>query len=75
MKSSTYTLSHANRISLKMTIDLMNILDRFFPLKTLEVAFQSIKISKFSGIAWPQTPPSGSSVIKKNTDVFMYLKS
>ena len=26
------------------------------PLRTLEMAFQSTKISKFSGGAWPQTP-------------------
>ena len=59
-----------------MTIDLVNILDRFLPLKTLEMAFQSMKISKFSGKACPQTPPppSGSSVIKKKYD-FMYLQS
>ena len=51
-----------------MTIDLVNILDRFLPLKTQEMAFQSMKISKFSGKACPQPPPpplSGSSVIKK----------
>ena len=48
-----------------MTIDLVNILDRFLPLKTLEMTFKSIKISKFSGRACPPDPPSGSSVIKK----------
>ena len=39
-----------------MTIDLENILDRICPLRTLEMAFQSTKISKFSGGACPQTP-------------------
>ena len=48
-----------------MTIDLVNILDRFLLLKTLVMAFQSIKISKLSGRAWPHTPSSGSSVTKK----------
>ena len=31
-----------------MTIDLANILDKNFPRRTLEMAFQRIKISKFS---------------------------
>ena len=44
------------KISIKMTIDLENILDRICPLRTLEMAFQSTKISKFSGGACPQTP-------------------
>ena len=39
-----------------MTIDLENILDRICPLRTLEIAFQSTKISKFSGGGMPQTP-------------------
>ena len=39
-----------------MTIDLENILDRICPLRTLEMAFQSTKISKFSGGACLQTP-------------------
>ena len=43
-----------------MTIDLANILDRFLPLKTLEMAFQSIKLSKCMGRACPQNPPRGS---------------
>ena len=67
-----------------MTIDLENILDRICPLRTLEMAFQSTKISKFSGGACPQTPPTGwplhcspdSSVIKKQKKHdFIYLKS
>ena len=60
-----------------MTIDLVNILDRFLPLKTLEMAFQSMKISKFSGKANPQTPPpcpSGSSVIKKKIRFYVLTK-
>ena len=40
-----------------MTTDLdSKHLDRICPLRTLEVAFQSTKISKFSGEACPQTP-------------------
>ena len=39
-----------------MTIGLANILDRFLPLKTLEMAFQSIKFLKCLGRACPQTP-------------------
>ena len=65
-----------------MTIDLENILDRICPLRTLEMAFQSTKISKFSGGACPQTPlvpgPFSACLIdrslKKNHD-FIYLKS
>ena len=65
-----------------MTIDLENILDRICPLRTLEMAFQSTKISKFSGGAWPQTPlvpgPFSACLIhrslKKKHD-FIYLKS
>ena len=38
-----------------MTIDLANILDRFLPLKTLEMAFQNIKLSKCFGGACPKT--------------------
>ena len=34
---------------MKMTINLVNILDRNCPLRTLEMAFQSIKSSKFVG--------------------------
>ena len=44
------------KISIKRTIDLENILDRICPLRTLEMAFQSTKISKFSGRESPQTP-------------------
>ena len=44
------------KISIKRTIDLENILDRICPLRTLEMAFQSTKISKFSGGTCPQTP-------------------
>ena len=39
-----------------MTIDLENILDRICPLRTLEMVFQSTKISKFSGGACPRPP-------------------
>ena len=38
---------------MKLTIDLANILDRNYPLRTLEMAFQNIKIWNFSGGAWP----------------------
>ena len=39
-----------------MTIDLENILDRICPLRTLEMAFQSTKISKFLGEYAPRPP-------------------
>ena len=37
------------KISIKKTIDLSNILDRKRHLRTLEMVFQSVKISKLSG--------------------------
>ena len=43
-----------NKTSIKMTINLVNILVKNFPLKTLEMLFQRIKISNFSGGARPQ---------------------
>ena len=43
-----------------MTVDLVNILVKNFPLRTLEIAFQRIKISNFSGGACPQTSSGGS---------------
>ena len=66
-----------------MTIDLENILDRICPLRTLETAFQSTKISKFSREACPQTPlvagPFSARLIhqllKKKPHDFIYLKS
>ena len=48
---SRVSLHNANDIF----TDLENILDRICPLRTLEMAFQSTKISKFSGGACPQT--------------------
>ena len=65
-----------------MTIDLENILDRICPLRTLEMAFQSTKISKFSGGACPQTPlvagPFSARLIrrwlKKNPRVYVLKK-
>ena len=63
-----------------MTIDLENILVRICSLRKLEMAFQSIKISKLTGEACPK-PPNGSplqrssdSSVIKNLD-FIYLKS
>ena len=43
-----------------MTINLVNILVKNCPLRTLEMAFQQIKISNFSGGAWPQISSGGS---------------
>ena len=37
------------KISIEMTIELVNVLDSKCPLRMLEMAFQSIKISKLSG--------------------------
>ena len=45
------------KLSINMTIDFVNILTRFLPLKTLEMAFQGIKISKFSGGACMSKTP------------------
>lgn len=39
-----------------MTIDLVNILVKNCPLRILEMAFQQIKISNFSGGAAPRSP-------------------
>ena len=39
----------------KMTIDLVDILDKNCPLRTPEMAFQRIKSSKYSGGECPQT--------------------
>ena len=54
--STTSTRSHANKN--KHTNDnwFRQHLDRICPFRTLEMAFQSTKISKFSGGACPQTP-------------------
>ena len=49
------------KISIKMTIDLVNVLDSKCPLRMLEMAFQSIKISKLSGGAGPR--PHSSSCL------------
>ena len=65
-----------------MTIDLENILDRICPLGTLEMAFQTTKISKFFWGSMPQTPlvpgPFSARLIGrslKKTHDFIYLKS
>ena len=52
------------KMSIKITINLANILDRNCPLRTLEMVFQSIKTSKFSGGAGLLNPlPFGTHVI------------
>ena len=52
-----------------MTIDLVNIWDKNCPLRTLEMAFQRIKSSKFSVGECPQTLPGAhpfsAGLIKK----------
>jgi len=52
-----------------MTIDLANTLDKSCPLRTLEMAFQRMKISKLSEEKCPQTPlatrPFGGRVIPR----------
>ena len=46
-------------VSMKLTINLANILDRNYPLRTLEMAqFQNIKIQNFLGEHAPQHPCS-----------------
>ena len=71
------------KISIKMTIDLENNVDRICSLRTLEMAFQSSKISKISRGACPQTPLVAglfsTSLIRrwflKKQHNFIYLKS
>ena len=65
-----------------MTTDLENNFHRIYPLRTLEMTFQSTKISKFSGehapdppSAWPLQRSPDSKVIKKRPHDFIYLKS
>ena len=62
-----------------MTIDLENNLVKICPLRTLEMTFQSTKISKFSGLAcphgWPLQRSPDLSVIKNRPHDFKYLKS
>ena len=61
IKSSTCTWNQANKNKHKMTIDLVNILDKNCLLRTLEMAFRRINSSKFSGgECMPPDPPSGS---------------
>ena len=51
IRSSTCTRGHVNINTHEniITINLVNILDRNCPLRTQEMAFQSIKNSKFVG--------------------------
>ena len=65
-----------------MTTDLENNFDRICPLRTLEMTFQSTKISKFSGGACPQPPlvagPFSARLIcrwlKKDPKIFYTFK-
>ena len=84
IKSTISTRSHANKNKHKNDNWFReNILDRICPLRTLEMAFQSTKISKFSGGACPQTPlvvgPFTARLIhwwlKNKKHDFIYLKS
>ena len=59
-------------ISMKITIDLANILDKNCPLRTLEMAFQSIKILKLSGGPCPYTRPNESN-LQRSRDFPIYL--
>ena len=51
--------------------DLENILDRICPLRTLEMAFQSTKISDPPS-DWPLHCSPDSSVIKKQKNTILY---
>ena len=53
-----------------MTINVVNILVKNCPLRTLEMAFQQIKISNFSGGAWPQIS-SGSSPLQHSPETLV----
>ena len=64
------------KISIEMTIESVNVLDSKCPLRMLEMAFQSIKISKLSGGASPRPHSSSylwlshhSSMIEKYSDL------
>ena len=78
--STTSTQSQANKNKHKNGNWFRQHLDRICPLRTLEMAFQSTKISKFSGGACPQTPlvagPFNARLIRrwlKKTYDFIYL--
>ena len=58
-----------------MTINLANMLDKNCPLTTLEMAFQRIKLSIFSGGECPQIPlaacPFSTHVVKKISQFYI----
>ena len=58
IKSSTCTRRHANKNKNKNN-PFSEHCPLNCPLRALEIAFQRVKISKFSGGEWPQTPQSG----------------
>ena len=79
--STSCTRSHANKNKHTNENWVRQHLDRICPLRTLEMAFQSVKISKFSGGACPQTPlvaaPFSANLIRrslKKTPPFYILK-
>ena len=79
--STTSTRSHANKNKHTNNNWFRQHLDRICPLRTLETAFQSTKLSKFSGGACPQThlvaAPFSASLIrrwlKKPTILYTYV--
>ena len=54
-----------------MTIDLVNILVKNCPLRILEMAFQWIKISNFSGGVCPQVSSRGFT-LRQSPETFGY---
>ena len=56
IRSNPCTRSHANKITVKITINLVSILDNNCALRKLEMASWRTKISNFSGVECPQTP-------------------
>jgi len=48
---------------MKLTINLANILDRNYPLRTLEMAFQNIKKQNFMGQHAPTTSLQFESLV------------
>ena len=72
IKSTISTRSHANKNKHKNDNWFReNILDRICPLRTLEMAFQSTKISDPPS-DWPLHCSPDSSVIKKQKNTILY---
>ena len=67
MKSSTYTLSHANRNKLKNDNRFSEHFRQIFPSQNTRNGVSGHQDFRIFWESTPPDPPSGSSVIKKNT--------